>query len=449
MTSTSDLDRQNEKNYRGLMVSIRAGQGRLNLLIAVCDDPDYRQEIIDRYQKQLAPQVRSYGVELDRDEPSLRAAVASIVEKDEYLQNGGKAVVTVTGAEALLFLNRDEGQRSQQEIFLGYLQWTREALRQFPFTIVLWLTNQLERKVRERARDFWSWRKGVFRFQCHRQHAVSREDMAPFASFLGREFTDTDDDDPHFLPVADLQELIEKIERQKGVEDSRLATLYQRLGMVYQRRVDRGEYEDYRQEQERAIECFEKAIKLQRKFDKEIDLTDSLNNLAGLYRRQNRLTEAEPLLLEAIDIDRKALPKDHPQLANHLSNLASLYRRQNRLAEAEPLLLEAIDIVRKALPKDHPDLAAHLNNLAGLYYSQNRLAEAERLYLEAIDIVRKALPKDHPQLANHLNNLALLYKSQNRLAEAERLYLEAIDIVRKALPKDHPLGKESSGWAGP
>ncbi len=437
MTSTSELDRQNEESYDGLIVSIEAGQGVLNLLIAVCDDPTYRQEIIERYEKELAPEIRSYRVELDRDEPSLRAAVASVVEKDEYLQNGGKAVVTVMGAETLLFLNR-HGGRSQQEIFFGYLQWTREALRQFPFTIVLWLTNQLERKLSRRAPDFWSWRKGVFRFQCHRKHAVSREDVAAFEPFLGREFADADDDDPHFLPVADLQELIDKIERDKGVDDRRLATLYQRLGQVYKRRVDKGEYEDYRQEQERAIECFQRAIKLQRKFDKEVDLAESLNYLAELYYYQGRYEEAEPLYKEAVALDREILPANHPDLATDLNSLALLYKSQGRYEEAEPLYKEVVAIAREALPAMHPDLAVHLNNLAAWYYSQGRYEEAEPLYLEAVAIDREALPANHPDFAAHLNNLAGLYQSQGRYTEAEPLFLEALAIHREALPANHP-----------
>ena len=202
------------------------------------------------------------------------------------------------------------------------------------------------------------------------------------------------------------------------------------LGMLYKSQNRLAEAERLYLE---AIDIVRKALPKDHPY-----LATGLNNLAGLYDSQNRLAEAERLYLEVTEIDRKALPKDHPDLARDLNNLAELYRTQNRLAEAEPLLIEAIDIDRKALPKDHPSLATHLNNLAGLYQSQNRLAEAERLYLEAIDIVRKALPKDHPQLASHLNNLANLYQSQNRLAEAERLYLEATEIDRKALPKDHP-----------
>ena len=74
--------------------------------------------------------------------------------------------------------------------------------------------------------------------------------------------------------------------------------------------------------------------------------------------------------------------QNHPQLATHLNNLAGLYKSQGRYTEAEPLYLQAIAIDKQSLPENHPSLATHLNNLAGLYKSQGRYTEAEPLYLQ-------------------------------------------------------------------
>jgi tetratricopeptide (TPR) repeat protein len=71
--------------------------------------------------------------------------------------------------------------------------------------------------------------------------------------------------------------------------------------------------------------------------------------------------------LQAVEIDRRSLPEDHPSLATHLNNLALLYQSQGRYSEAEPLFLQAVEIDRLSLPEDHPSLAIDLNNLARLY----------------------------------------------------------------------------------
>ncbi|MBE9013272.1 tetratricopeptide repeat protein [Pseudanabaenaceae cyanobacterium LEGE 13415] len=55
-----------------------------------------------------------------------------------------------------------------------------------------------------------------------------------------------------------------------------------------------------------------------------------LNNLAGLYLTQGRLGEAEPLLLQSLEIMKQQLGQNHPNLSSSLSNLAVLYNRFNR-----------------------------------------------------------------------------------------------------------------------
>lgn len=150
--------------YEDLLVSIEANAGKLVLLIAVCSGTfDKRDRLIANYETDLEPDIQRYRVELARGEPSLRKAIANLLEQNPNLQDS-RAVITVLGAENLRFDKLPEETRSELEVFFGYLQWTREALREFPFSIVLWVTPQIEILMSERAPDFWAWRKGVFRF---------------------------------------------------------------------------------------------------------------------------------------------------------------------------------------------------------------------------------------------------------------------------------------------
>ncbi len=435
---TELLDKiKNRNNYDDLIVSIEASYRTLNILIAVCDNSEYRDKIIQKYETELSPNIPCYRVELAKGEPSLRAALSQVVEKNEYLQAGKQAVITVMGSETLHFLDL-EGEKSEQDKFFGYLQWTREALRQFPFSIVLWVTFQMERNLSKKAPDFWAWRKGVFRFISFQKKALPRQDVDFLRPVLGERLDEVDEDEPYFLPVVDLQELIEKIEQEKGEQDASLVTLYRSLGKIFYWRVERGEYEDYQQETKLAIKYFQKAINLQQELGLEEDLGTNLSYLALLYESQGRYSEAEPLYQQAIEIVKIALPENHPSLATDLNNLANLYRFQGRYSEAEPLYQQAIEIVKIALPENHPFLATDLNNLAGLYKSQGRYSEAETLYQQAIEIDKISLPENHPSLASGLNNLAELYRSQGRYSEAEPLYQQAIEIVKIALPENHP-----------
>ena len=406
--ASSDLTIQNENSYEDLLVSIEASEGILSLLIGVCDDNDFRERIIARYEAELQPDVRPYRVTLARGEPSLSAAIAQLVQGDEYLRQGGRAVLTVTGIEQFYFLKLG-AKRSEQEIFFGYLQWTREAMREFPFPIVLWVTQQIQASLSKKAPDFWSWRKGVFWFVCKKTTAVPSREIADLRSTLEeKKLLGTDEDDSSFIPLEDLQELIRQTEQQRGDKSPSLATLYARMGQIYYRRLEEGEYQDYQKEQALAIEYCCKAIELQKELNLEIDLAASLNNLAALYESQGRYEQAEPLYLQALELSQRLLGEDHPNVATSLNNLAGLYKSQGRYNEAEPLYLQALELWKHLLGEDHPDVATSLNNLAGLYKSQGRYEQAEPLYLQALNICERRLGVEHPNTVTIRKNLEAL-----------------------------------------
>jgi tetratricopeptide (TPR) repeat protein len=436
--SSLELTDQNADSYDDLLVSIEASEGKLSLLIAVCDDGSFREQIIQKYETELEPDIRPYRVTLARGEPSLRAAIAQLVQSDEYLQRGGRAVLTVTGIEQFYSLKLGE-ERSEQEIFFGYLQWTREGMREFPFPIVIWLTQQIQASLSKKALDFWSWRKGVFRFVSKKTSAVAKGEIANL-HFTPEEqkFIGIDEDDASFIPLEDLRELIRKVEQQRGEKDPSLAALYTRMSDIYKERLDQGESQDYQNEQALAIEYLGKAIELQKEFGFEEDLATSLNNLAYFYESQGRYEEAEPLYLQALKLGKHYLGEDHPNVATTLNNLALLYKFQRRYDEAEPLYLQALELRQRLLGKDHPDVALSLNNLASLYDAQGRYDKAEPLFLQALELWRRLLGKDHPNVALSLNNLAALYYAQERYNKAEPLYLQALELCERHLEENHP-----------
>jgi hypothetical protein len=223
-------DRQNQDTYEELLTAIESGQGSLSLLIVVCDDPVLREETIRRYEADLAPEIQSYRLTLARGEPSLSAAVRQTIESHKYLQQGKPAVLTLTGIELLHFLKLGK-EKSEQETFFGYLQWTREALREFPYPIVIWLTYQNLTLLSRKSPDFWSWRKGVFRFVSRRSIGV------PAHEFEGLQISDFSGiDEETLIPLEDLKALIQQTE-QTNPKDPILATLYSQMGRIYANRL--------------------------------------------------------------------------------------------------------------------------------------------------------------------------------------------------------------------
>ena len=190
----------------------------------------------------------------------------------------------------------------------------------------------------------------------------------------------------------------------------------------------------------KAIESFLEAKEIYKKTlgKDHPDYAASLNNLAALYKSMGNYSAAEPLYLESKAIREQVLGKDHPDYAASLNNLAGLYESMGDYSAAEPLYLESKAIYERVSGKDHPDYATSLNNLAGLYKSMGNYSVAEPLYLETKAIDERVLGKDHPYYAVSLNNLAALYKSMGNYSVAEPLYLESKAIRERILGKDHP-----------
>jgi len=145
----------NEQTYLSLLVSVEAGVGMLQIFIAVCDADRQRENIIANYEQELAPNYNIYRVYLDSQEPSLKQAITQQVTLTE------NAIAIVLGAETLGSFNQNESLKK----FFGYLQWTREALRELKMPIILWIPSRIYDQIPKQAPDFWSWRNGVFHFQ--------------------------------------------------------------------------------------------------------------------------------------------------------------------------------------------------------------------------------------------------------------------------------------------
>ncbi len=164
----------------------------------------------------------------------------------------------------------------------------------------------------------------------------------------------------------------------------------------------------------------------------------ALNSLGNALNRSGKSKEAEPILLQALEIRKKALGPEHPDVAVSLNNLGILYENMGDYPQAAPYKLLALEIRRKALGPEHPDVAASLNNLGVLYDNMGDYAKAEPYYLQALEIRKKALGPEHPDVAQSHNNLGILYDVLGDYVKAEPYYLQALEIYKKAQGPDHP-----------
>jgi len=315
MTDALEQAASNQRNLRRLVVSVQASLHKLNLLIAVCDNPRYRDELIRTYEAELtANGIVCDQVRLDRQQPSLKQSLIDWQAHLDDRQSETPIVVTVRGGDELLGVRLQEPKSAQERFFFS-VQWTREGLRDFQFPIVLWVTQAISQGLAQQAPDFWSWRGGVFEFvqPIGASFLSPKEDLeiAPsIGSTDGSELTD------QFTPLADPDALAQQIAdlQAEDLDSPLLESLYESLGEAYYQRLERGIAVDRPQEEANAIAAFKSAIAYRETLTDLTLLATSLSYLGLLYELQGRYAEAEPLLLRSLEIKQKTLPQNHPSI---------------------------------------------------------------------------------------------------------------------------------------
>ncbi len=227
-----------------------------------------------------------------------------------------------------------------------------------------------------------------------------------------------------------VKEALEIRENRLETDDLQIAQSLLNLALLLERQ---GKYPESMKSAQRGLEIQKKKLG----FDHP-DVATSLHLIGRIYYRQVNFPQAESFYKQALEIRERALGPNHPDVAGSLNDLGALYYLQSQFDKAEQCYIRALEIRESVLGLDHPDVADTLNSLAGLYLWLGRHDEADPLYQRSLAIRLKTLGPDHPLVANSYNNIAILYNYRKNYAKAEEYYRKALDIRKKTLREDHP-----------
>jgi CHAT domain-containing protein len=163
----------------------------------------------------------------------------------------------------------------------------------------------------------------------------------------------------------------------------------------------------------------------------------SLNNLAGLQRKQSRFIEAERGYELALQRFTDSMGEQHPSTLAVMNNLALTLETQGLYDRAEPLYRKALKRSKEVLGEVHPTTIANMNNLAMLYESQGTFDKSEPLYKQTIEILEGERGASHPDTVAVKNNLGYLYLLQERNEDAVELFEEVVDVWEATLGEEH------------
>ncbi len=272
------------------------------------------------------------------------------------------------------------------------------------------------------------------RVERERDRALGAEREAQgVSSFLTGMFQQAD---PRWAPgrVVTARELLDR-----GAEDIRTeldaspalrAALLRTMAIAYRGLGDEG----------REIELLRQALATHGPVSpaNELEVARTLDALGDGLRETGRSREAEPPLVQALEIRRRRLAPGSLEIAETLNNLGIVEQATNRTKEARAHFEEALAIRRAALPPVPALVAVTLANLAQLAAQEDRLEESERMHREVLAMRRAIFGERNPMTANTLFSLGRTIEDRGRLDEAERYFRQALDIREATLGANHP-----------
>lgn len=161
------------------------------------------------------------------------------------------------------------------------------------------------------------------------------------------------------------------------------------------------------------------------KFNQSI--AGSYNQLAGLYTYMGLFDESEKLLFSAINKTEKYIGKKSETYANLLNTYSKLLSSSGRLTAAEKMLVESIEI-QASIDSSSKDFIVYIANLANFYLRVNDDIAAKKISLESLIIKKKY---------KHLHNLSAetvlhsIYSKQKEYHKVDSLFTTLLNVKNK------------------
>ena len=202
------------------------------------------------------------------------------------------------------------------------------------------------------------------------------------------------------------------------------AKLQQVFGLIH---AERGEFTPART-------ALEEALAAQRRLvgPDHPDALESLQALGQTMRELGDHESARRLLDESIARHRRVYGDEHDKTARAMVSLAPLVAATDLDAE-RALLTQALEIRRRVLPPNDPDLAITLGALAGHHQRRGELERSRELYRQALAVFRDPGERRHPASVTLMGDYGSLLSTLKAYDEAEATLREAIAVGEQVL----------------
>lgn len=187
-----------------------------------------------------------------------------------------------------------------------------------------------------------------------------------------------------------------------------------------------------------ALKHYRHAIDILKKIGNcEEELLEIYNNLALVYRRNAKYTDAINTYFQCLDIKKRLYENENNSIAETYNNIAVAYYWNKEYEQALDWHFKAKRIREQLLPNEHPDLAETYNNIGVVYFELSNYSEAFEYFKKAERIRTEALGKEHPETTMTYDNIASYYAVVGKYDDAITYFKKTLKIRLDRLGENH------------
>ncbi|MBE0552034.1 MAG: serine/threonine protein kinase [Ignavibacterium sp.] len=173
--------------------------------------------------------------------------------------------------------------------------------------------------------------------------------------------------------------------------------------------------------------------------NKSYQSAESMHELALYYHWIGEFNLADSLYAKSILIFRQNEDSPPRALASTLNDFGILKQDQASYKESLKLLKESYNIFLKYNGEKDRDVASTLNNLALTLESLNDIDGAEKYYQKSLEVYLELYGPNRPEISTLYNNLAYIYIDKEDLNKAEEYFRKSLELKIKTLGNNHSL----------
>ena len=197
-------------------------------------------------------------------------------------------------------------------------------------------------------------------------------------------------------------------------------------------------------DKELAVEVAKASCKEHQRIEKDgYDVSESYRQLALALKADGKSKVALPWMRKALEIQRRVLHRDDPDLYVSVNSIASILNSLSMFDEAIEFYEEAIQNRTRLLGEDHPKTLISMASYAFLLNKTNAFQKAKPYHHQVLLNRKKVLGIMHPKTLTSMINYANCLYPLGYLTQSAALLKKCYESRRKLLGEQHSRTKNA------